>query len=599
MKLLLVAINAKYIHSNLAVHSLRTYVLAHTQGKQGQINLAEYTINHDQEEILKGIYRDKAQIVAFSCYLWNIDMVLRLSKELKKVSPEVKIWLGGPEVSYDAKACLSRYPEIEGIIVGEGEQTFLELYEYFVDQENDIGNRNGPVNTDRILSLDSLENIKGLVYRMQRELGEEIIETPVRPPLNLDDIPFPYNNIEDFKNKIIYYESSRGCPYSCSYCLSSADSKVRLRSSELVKKELKLFLDCRVPQVKFVDRTFNCNRKHAMEIWSFLKEEDNGITNFHFEISADLLRPEEIELLSALRPGQVQFEIGIQTTNPDTITAIRRKMDLEQLKENVSRIREGKNIHQNLDLIAGLPLEDYASFERSFQTVYELRPDQLQLGFLKVLKGSPMEEDSRDYHIIYRDTAPYEVLYTSRLSFEEILRLKGVCEMVEVYYNSGQFDYSIRYLEHFYPVRMQLFEKLNQYYEDLGLTLMAHGRLRRYEILLSFYKDKVLPELSLKDAASADEFMEVFEEILLMDLYLREDLKSKPAFAAGRVRSRNLKELYEQYRKEYQFIHIEQFAYDLEASVREGKAVKKETIVLFHYGNRDPLSHSASVKRIE
>ncbi len=591
MKLLLVAINAKYIHSNLAVHSLRTYTRTHTSKQQGQIGLAEYTINHLEEDILKGIYQEKAQVVAFSCYLWNIGMVLRLSKELKKVSPRIKIWLGGPEVSYDAKACLSQHPEIDGIMIGEGEQTFLELYEYLVDHEN--------AEAEDILMSDSLENIKGLAYRMRRDQGEAIVETSFRPALDLDDIPFPYDNIDEFNNKIIYYESSRGCPYSCSYCLSSADSKVRIRSSELVKKELKFLLDRNVNQVKFVDRTFNCNRRHAMEIWQFLKEADNGITNFHFEISADLLTEEEIDFLATLRPGQVQFEIGIQTTNSDTIHAIRRKMDLERLKANVRRISEGKNIHQHLDLIAGLPLENYASFERSFQMVYELKPDQLQLGFLKVLKGSPMEEDSKAYHIIYRDTAPYEVLYTDHLSFDEVLKLKGVCEMVEFYYNSGQFDNSLRFLEHFYPVRIRLFEKLHQYYESLGLTLMAHNRLRRYEILLGFYQDILLPELMQKGTLDAEEATGVFKEILLMDLYLREDIKSRPSFAVGRAQNKNFKELYDRYRREHQPVHIEQFAYDIKASVREGRAVKKETILLFNYGDRDPLNHSAGIQTLE
>ncbi len=597
MKLLLVAINAKYIHSNLAVHCLRTYAKTHTRKQGGQIGLVEYTINHLEEEILKGIYQEKAQVVAFSCYLWNIEMVLRLSKELKKVSPRVKIWLGGPEVSYDARACLKKHPEIDGIIVGEGEQTFLELYDYFVGEGEQTSSEQGDYLVDQ--ESEGLEKIKGIVYRSRTDQGEEIIETPYRPALDMDDIPFPYDNIEQFNNKIIYYESSRGCPYSCSYCLSSTDSKVRLRSSRLVKQELKFLMDSKVKQVKFVDRTFNCNRRHAMEIWQFLKEEDNGITNFHFEISADLLTSEELALLASLRPGQVQFEIGVQTTNSDTIQAIRRKMDLEKLQVNVRLIKEAKNIHQHLDLIAGLPMEDYASFERSFQMVYELKPDQLQLGFLKILKGSPMEADSKTYHIVYRDTAPYEVLYTEHLSFEELLRLKGVCEMVEQYYNSGQFEYSLGFLEHFYPVKMKLFEKLSLYYEAQGLTQMAHSRLRRYEILLGFYRDILLPELIQVNRAAEEELRAVFEEILLMDLYLREDLKSRPSFVSDRTQNRNFKELYDQYRREHQLVHIEAFTYDIEASVREGTAIRKETIVLFNYSDRDPLNHSARWKILQ
>lgn len=589
MKLLLVAINAKYIHSNLAVYSLKSYAKAYAQNfrkfeaniskeETDTIAIVEYTINHSEDDILKGIFLEKAEVVAFSCYLWNIDIVLRLAKELKKLQPEVTLWLGGPEVSYDSELCLRNNSAIDGIMMGEGEQTFLELAEHYAGYGK------------------SLPEINGLVWRVPNR--EEIAVTPARQPLNMDTLPFPYEKLTDFKNKIIYYESSRGCPYSCSYCLSSIDRRVRLRSVSLVKRELQVLLDHNVPQIKFVDRTFNCNKEHAMAIWQFIKERDNGITNFHFEISADLLSEEELTFLATLRPGQVQFEIGVQTTNPDTVTAIHRRMDLEKLSNNVKKLKEGGNIHQHLDLIAGLPLEDYASFERSFQMVYQLKPDQLQLGFLKILKGSRMEQDSKNYGIIYRDYAPYEVLYTNNMSYEEVLRLKGICDMVEIYYNSGQFSNAICFLEHRYPSPMKLYEELYTYYEENSLELMAHSRINRYKIILEFYKDIVIPKQTEGNNQNTEEWIRLFEEILLMDLFLREDIKGRPAFLTELPKNKNFRELYDKYKKEYQQFHIEQFSYDIEASVQLGKAVEMPMVILFDYSRRDPISNAAVCRKL-
>jgi radical SAM superfamily enzyme YgiQ (UPF0313 family) len=412
--------------------------------------------------------------------------------------------------------------------------------------------------------------------------------TEEREQLDLSDVPFPYTDIKNFKNRIIYYESSRGCPFSCSYCLSSVEKRIRFRELSLVKQELQYLLDQQVPQVKFVDRTFNCNKEHAMTIWQFIKEKDNGITNFHFEISADLLTEEEISFLATLRPAQVQFEIGVQSTNPDTVTAIRRKMNLKLLQHNVDRIRAARNIHQHLDLIAGLPNEDYKTFEQSFREVYEMKPDQLQLGFLKVLKGSPMEAESKDYGIVYRDHPPYEVLYTKQITYEELLKLKGICEMVEVYYNSGQFTNTIGYLEHYYPSPMKLYEELADYYESKHLDMQAHSRIRRYELILDFFREKIL-------GVDPDK-LRLFEEILLMDLFLREDMKSRPPFAFDRIQ-RNYKELYDDYRRKQIVVHIETFHYDIEASVTSGEEVRKEETVIFNYSERDPITKSATLIR--
>jgi radical SAM superfamily enzyme YgiQ (UPF0313 family) len=570
MKILLVAVNAKYIHSNLAVYSLRAYARKYASN----IGLLELTINHPEEDILEAIYKEKAEVVAFSCYIWNIGIITRVAEELKKVQPEVQIWFGGPEVSYDANKCLTDLKALEGIIIGEGEQTFLELMEYYVEHKKERS------------------EINGLAYK---ERGNLIITQP-RQPLPLDVIPFPYENMEEFRNRIIYYESSRGCPFSCSYCLSSIDKRVRLRDTELVKKELKLFLDCQVPQVKFVDRTFNCNKRHAMEIWNFIKENDNGVTNFHFEISADLLEEDELELLSSLRPGQVQFEIGVQSTNSDTIEAIHRRMDFNKLSRNVIKIREGKNIHQHLDLIAGLPHEGYKAFEQSFNDVYRLRPDQLQLGFLKILKGSLMEEEAQSYGITFRNNPPYEVLFTKDLSYDELLKIKGICEMLEVYYNSTQFTYSIKYLEHFYESPLMLYRSLSEFYENRGYQSLSHSRIKRYEILLDFYKEMMIES---KGGKETEKSINLFQEILLLDSFLREHMKTRPAFAPAVMDHNSLRELYIKNQTGRRDIHIEQFQFDVLMSAETGNIVLKKTTLLFDYDLRDTLSKAARITLVD
>lgn len=581
MKILLVALNAKYIHSNLAVHSLMSFANRY----QSNLSLIEMTINHSEEDILRGIYKEKANVVAFSCYIWNISMVKRISSELRKVLPEIRIWFGGPEVSFDMEECLRENSQLNGIMFGEGEQTFLELVEYYVEE------------------IKSLDHIPGLAFRESAKLAKDMDAGKISDqvtinisgmPMQMDDIPYPYEDMDTFRNRIIYYESSRGCPFSCSYCLSSVDKKVRFRSLELVKKELKIFLDYQVPQVKFVDRTFNCSKKHAMGIWEFIKENDNGVTNFHFEIAADLLEDDEIAFLASLRPGQVQFEIGVQSTNPDTVEAIRRKMDFEKVASNVRKIKAGGNIHQHLDLIAGLPLEGYESFEKSFREVYALQPDQLQLGFLKILKGSPMEIDKERYGIVYRGSAPYEVLYTNHLSYEEVLRIKGVCEMVEVYYNSGQFVYSIQFLEHFYTSPMKLYQSISDFYESTGRAMVAHTRIKRYEILLDFFKEVVL-----ESVIEEDNLILVFKEILLLDLYLREGMKSRPEFSPTKPTWNELRELYDKYKANHKMVHIEKFMFDVLRSAASGKAIQKETIILFDYTDRNVLSKAANIMILE
>ena len=546
MKILLTACNAKYIHSNPAVYNLRAYA----DDCRDSVFIKEFTINQPKDEILKDIYRSGADVVCFSCYIWNISFVKEIIEDLKKLLPDTAFWAGGPEVSFHGEELLRSMPQLTGIMAGEGEETFRELAGYYVKNKG------------------RLEDIRGILFRQ----GEEIRNNGLREPVDLNKIPFVYEHIGEFSNRIIYYESSRGCPFSCSYCLSSIDRRLRFRDLVLVKKELQFFLDHKVPQVKFVDRTFNCRHGHAMEIWKYILEHDNGVTNFHFEVSADLFTEEELKLLGQMRPGLVQLEIGVQSANPQTLKAIRRKTDLRKLENAVARIREKENIHQHLDLIAGLPWEDYESFRRSFDYVYKMRPDQLQLGFLKVLKGSSMEMEAKEYGMVFKTREPYEILSTKWLSYEEILKLKMVESMVEVYYNSGQFQHTLNWIMRFYEDAFSFFESLGKFYEKKGYGEISHSRIRRYEILLEFLREET--EISEAEASQK----------MIYDLYLRENLKKRPCFAPDQ-------KAYEKavwtYRKEHQVsktAHIEVF--------QDG------TAVLFDYDRRSPLSHNALTEKI-
>lgn len=550
MKILLAACNAKYIHSNLAVYNLKSCSGEYSSS----VVVKEYTINQIRDDILKDIYLEQPDVVCFSCYIWNISFVRELVPDLKKILPQVEFWAGGPEVSYDAVEFLKKNPVFFGVMVGEGEETFHELAGYYIERKP-----------------ETLSGIRGVAFRDENK-GRDIVHTGWRELMDLSKVPFAYSNLTEFKNRIIYYESSRGCPFSCSYCLSSIDKKLRFRDIELVKKELQFFIDNKVPQVKFVDRTFNCKHDHAMEIWRYITENDNGITNFHFEISADLLRAEELALMKTMRPGLIQLEIGVQSTNPQTIKAIRRTMDFEKLKGIVEQIHSFGNIHQHLDLIAGLPYEGYDSFHKSFCDVYALRPEQFQLGFLKVLKGSHMMEMTGEYQILYKDREPYEVLSTAWLTYGEILRLKMVESMVEVYYNSGQFKNTLVFLEKYFDDPFRMYEALGRFYEKKGYSEISHSRMRRYEILMEFAgEQKEIPSEALSD-------------VMLLDLYLRENLKNRPSFASDQKPYERLIWDYRKAKKIPKTAHIEVF--------RDGKKL------LFDYTDRDPLTNNAQLTDI-
>lgn len=649
MRFLLCGINAKYIHSNLAIFSLKAYA-DRKKIPGAEIILKEYTINNYVEDILQDLYEAKADIIIFSCYIWNISFVRELAAELKKVSPEVKIWAGGPEVSYAANKFLMENPAFDLIMQGEGEEVFSELVRLTVEEkcrikdvykqseskkvlsgivekrysierkqavkeEKDIEDKHfageDNVYPTNYIDMSKLQKLQGIAVRDfsgKAALGNaesnienktKIINTGFATLMDMDTIPFVYEDFHLFEHKILYYETSRGCPFCCSYCLSSVDKTVRFRSLPIVKKELDAFLEAKVPQVKFVDRTFNCNRQRAIDIWSYLVEHDNGITNFHFEISSDLLGEEELELFAKMRPGLIQLEIGVQSTNGETVDAIHRHMDLDKLFHYVDRVHELGNIHQHLDLIAGLPYENYERFGCSFDDLYAHEPDQLQLGFLKVLKGTMMEEEVKKYSILYRNQPPYEVLGTKWLSYDEIILLKGVEELVELYYNSGQYTLTLKYAVPFFESPFRFYEMFSAWYRGKGYHKLNHNRLEKYNILREFLREHI-----------DENEWDTLDEIMLYDMYLRENVKGRPAWAKDTAQYK--KEWKALYREQGEKLfpedvqagiydskraanqsHIEVFKINIKKFEQSGQVEKKQVFCLFDYSRRNPLNRAA------
>ena len=568
---MLVAINAKYIHSNLAVYCLR----AAAESRGISVDLAEFTINHYTDFILQELYKRRPGVLFFSCYIWNWEYVKELAAECRKIMPETPVWVGGPEVSYDGARVLEENPAITGVLLGEGEESFPRLLEYYLrEKQEKTGQAKDRTQKEIGVCGDAgeiprLGEIPGLAFR-----GERIYLRPQEKPIDINKLPFPYKDLGEFSNKIIYYESSRGCPFACSYCLSALERPVRFRDLNLVKGELTAFLEAKVAQVKFVDRTFNCRESHALEIWQFLLEHDNGVTNFHFEIGADLLTEKELAVLGRMRPGLVQLEIGVQSTHEKTLEEIHRRMDFNMVKKRVDQVKGFANIHQHLDLIAGLPFESLERFACSFDQVFCLAPEQLQLGFLKILKGSPMEKQARDYGILYREKPPYEVLSTPWLSYKDLLELKGVEQMVEIYYNSHQFALTLAGLLPFWDSAFSFFRDLARFYEEKGWHEMQHARVRRYEILLEFIRERLKREKKEQEEPR-------FRELLTFDYYLREHAKSRPGFAPDVT----------PWREEIRQI---QKAMGREVHVEPGLYMGKAFWV-FDYQNRNPLTKAAAL----
>ena len=578
MKILLIAVNAKYIHSNLAVYCLRSYA-----AKLGiRTELVEYTINHRQEDILEDIYRRKPDVAAFSCYIWNLEYVRELIADLHKILPDTEIWAGGPEVSYDTEEFLRSMPQMRGVMKGEGEKTFARLAKLYIEYGKD--------------AFSHLDGCRGIVWRDEKN---KLRDNGAAELMTLDEVPFVYEDLTPFDHRILYYESSRGCPFSCSYCLSSIDKRVRFRSMELVERELQFFLDHQVPQVKFVDRTFNCSHRHAMAIWNYIKEHDNGVTNFHFEIAADLLNEEELALLSELRPGLAQLEIGVQSTNPDTIREIDRVMDFEKVSRCVRQVAAAGNIHQHLDLIAGLPFENFDSFIKSFNDVYRLKPEQLQLGFLKVLKGSKMHRRAADYGIVYRDRPMYEVLFSKWISYEEIGILKAVEEMVEVYYNSRQFAHTMDALEEAFVHPFAMYRTLARYYNRKDLNGVRHSRMSRLNILRDFIME-VLAGTVEETVQTVKMSRERAEDLLLTDLYLRENSKSRPKWASDLSGYKEeIQEFYRQEKQQGQYLtDYEGYSWKQMMNMTHMEILSDGSWYLFDYRRRSQLTKDAALYQV-
>lgn len=589
MRFELVALNAKYIHSNPAIHSLRSYALHKHPEYEENVILSEYTINNREEEILSGLYQSHADVIGFSVYIWNWKMLRSLLPDLHRILPETQIWLGGPEVSFDALQILEEFPFLTGIMIGEGEVTFTEVLEYYMKRERiDQDARTGASPEDDLHSIPGLALHGG--YTAVRELTD------------LSEVPFLYDELDSFRNRILYYESQRGCPYRCSYCLSSIDKRVRFRDLELVYRELAFFLENRVAQVKFIDRTFNCREEHALNIWKYIREHDNGVTNFHFEVAAEDMTEAELEVLSGMRPGLVQLEIGVQTTNPQTLREIHRGMNPDRLRDILRRLRSPHNIHIHLDLIAGLPWENYESFTHSFDDVYRMKPEQLQLGFLKVLKGSQMQERAEEYGLVYHENPPYEVIRTRWLSYDDVIALKEVEEMVELYYNSGQYRHILPVLVADSESPFAFFRGLAEYYREHGYTVNVPSRTVKYRILLDYAVSRH-PEQE-----------ELYRELLVFDLYLRENLKSRPEFAGDQWEYYDrISAFYKQEEQERRFLpdyteyharqlqkmtHMEYFLYsvweaDADQEDRKPELCDRPYPVLFDYRTRDPLTQDA------
>ena len=564
-KFLLVAINSKYIHSNLAVYCLKA-----ATAYSDKVYIREFTINNQLEDILKNIYLEKPDVIGISCYIWNINYVKELLPELNKVLPGVKIWLGGPEVSYNTEEYAGRYENVAGVIKGEGEAAFKELMDCYMEgREKDIS------------SIPGITTVS----------DGKIIDNPCTLVYDMSDSVMPYYAAgykeDDYKNKIIYYESSRGCPFSCSYCLSSVDKHLRFRNTELVLTDLKVFLDNKVALVKFVDRTFNCNREHSRKILRFIRDNDNGITSFHFEIAADILEEEDIRIMNSLRPGLIQLEIGVQSTNQDTIKAIHRVMNLDKLRNNVAAIRKCRNIHMHLDLIAGLPYEDINSFRKSFNDIYDMKPDNLQLGFLKLLHGSLMREEKDKYGIVARDIPPYEVLYTKYLSYDDILKLKQVEKVLDMYYNSNMFVLSVRYLSGSFDDSFAMYELLSECFERRYSDGSLPSRNGKFELLYDFAGDYL-----------NEHDMMVFGEMLRFDMYLRDNVKSLPeCFAFNKDESLRAKK-YSGEHKLTKAEHIEIFKINPVEYRDNGNVVCGDTVIYFDYLIRD-YDNNATIKILE
>lgn len=577
MKTVIVALNSKYIHSSLAPW----YLKAACGEGCGEVRVHEGTINENLEQILSSIYLEKADVVAFSCYIWNISHVMKLAESLKRLVPGIVIVLGGPEVSYDVQDFMEENSFIDHIISGEGERPFRQLLEQLKTGEDD------------------LDGINGLAYR---KAGRIYFNNTGKESETLDGIISPYSEemLSAIKGRIAYFEASRGCPFSCSYCISSISSSVRRFSTERVEEDLEKLVKSGVRQIKFVDRTFNCNKTMAKEILSsiIIRYRSSGV-NFHFEAAADLFDDEMLNLLSEAPAGLIQLEMGIQTANETALKEINRKTDLDKLSSNIIRLMNMRNMNIHLDLIAGLPFEDIHSFRKSFNFAFGFHPHQLQLGFLKLLKGSGLRRNSEMYGYKFRKYAPYEVLCSSSLSYEELLELKGIEEMLERYYNSGRFFASLKFLLSYFKSPYEFFQEIDRLYREKGGYSRSVPGRELYAILLEYCRTAGLDAKRLNDLLRFDFFVsdnsgnlpcgldrrieKGFREKCLEYIKMNIEKDHSLYGTSGYVSKHVLKDL-----------HFEEFDFDVVRFLETEELLEKRIVVLFDYSSRDKVNGSYS-----
>ncbi|MDR1066706.1 MAG: B12-binding domain-containing radical SAM protein [Clostridiales bacterium] len=533
MRVLLAAINAKYAHMGLAVRRLKAYCAEY------DVTVREYTINNSEESVLADIFSFAPDALGISCYIWNIDMARRLAGNLKKILPRLVIVAGGPEVSFCPDEVLNGYFDI--VALGDGERAFKRLLE---------------------TGFKNVEGISGIAFR--GENGETVIN-PASAPVDINELPFPYDENDSFENKTAYYESSRGCPFHCSYCMSGTERLV-LKDAKKCFSEIQFFIDKGAKRVKFTDRTFNCSKTRAMDIWRYIIENDAGTTNFHFEIAADLLDDEQIKLLSRARKGLFQFEVGVQSANVATLAAVNRKTDLERIAKNVRAI---KNARVNLDLIVGLPLESYESFKRSFDFAYALCPNGLHIGFLKALKGSALRAEAARYGIIYRDSAPYETLCTNDISYGEILKLKGIEQMVEVYYNSERCVQSFARAVLAFPSPFSFYEAFFAF----GENKKSRGKLGEYWLAHEFFNEYMSRDILF------------LEDLLLFDTLSFEKTPTMPEWAAQptSLEAESVKKALARLGLKGRFARVAKFRHDIAEWIRNRRKVERIVFLAFDY----------------
>jgi len=491
MKVVVSTLNAKYIHTSLALRYLKAFC-----EHDFDIEIAEYTIKDPFMNVVSDLFKRKPDVLGFSCYIWNIEETIQIIKMIKKIMPELQIVLGGPEVSYDTEYWMQRVPEVDFIVMGEGEETLHHLL-------TEIG------------TTRKFHFVYGAAYRK----GKEIILNPGRPKLKLDDIPSPHYFAADvpaLANRVVYFETSRGCPFSCQFCLSSIEVGVRYFDIERTKKDILYLIGAGAKLIKFVDRTFNIKREYAMEIFQFLIDNHQGCV-FQFEITADIMRPEVLDFLAEnAPPGVFRFEIGVQSTNDQTNEIVKRRQNFTKLSRTVTTIKNSRKIDQHLDLIAGLPEEDYNSFRKTFNDVFDLRPEELQLGFLKMLRGTGMRLDAEKYGYKFMDNAPYEILGNDILPFEDLVRIKRVEDVLEKYWNAHRMDHTVLFLiEREFESAFDFFQQFGDYWEERGWQKIGHQLEDLFSRLHGFLSDRGTAR------------MDVIEGLMKLDYFLGHKYKPR------------------------------------------------------------------------